>query len=101
MSRFFTVVFTTVFTMLFNLSMCLAPLRADEKDDVLEYLNRNAPDYADIAHQIWNHAELGYLETKSSGLLKSKLANAGCPFRRRDPHSRPCSGLYHGSETQP
>jgi aminobenzoyl-glutamate utilization protein B len=52
-------------------------LSADEKDDVLEYLNRNAVEYAEIANQIWGHAELGYLETKSSGLLQSKLASAG------------------------
>jgi aminobenzoyl-glutamate utilization protein B len=77
MSRFSTVVFTTIFTMLFSILIGVNPMGADEKDDVLEYLNRNAADYADIASQIWNHAELGYLETKSSGLLKSRLASAG------------------------
>ena len=33
--------------------------------------------YADIAMQIWDHAELGYQEHKSSQLLQDTLANAG------------------------
>ena len=33
--------------------------------------------YADIAHQIWEFAELGYLEEKSSGLLQAELKKQG------------------------
>ncbi len=33
--------------------------------------------YTDIAHQIWNFAELGYREEQSSGLLQETLAEAG------------------------
>lgn len=71
MSRWFAIVALALFNLLVGLAS------ADEKDDVIDYLNRNAAEYADIANQIWNHAELGYLETKSSELLRSKLTGAG------------------------
>lgn len=50
---------------------------ADEKDDVIEYIDRHADEYASLAQSIWDYAELGYLETQSSGLLQSRLAVAG------------------------
>lgn len=44
---------------------------------VLQFLDKRFEDFADVAHEIWNLAELGYVEEKSSHLLKSKLADAG------------------------
>lgn len=61
------------------LMFCLIGLSsyADEKDDVLEYIDRHADEYASMAQSIWDYAELGYLETQSSGLLQASLAAAG------------------------
>ena len=36
---------------------------------------------ARVAREIWDHAELGYLELKSSGLLKAELAQEGFAVR--------------------
>lgn len=50
------------------------PVHADPIDDRVEALREPA---VRIARQIWDWAELGYLETRSSALLQSKLAAAG------------------------
>jgi aminobenzoyl-glutamate utilization protein B len=50
---------------------------ADEKDDVVEFIDRHADENAAMAQSIWEYAELGYLETQSSGLLQSRLSDAG------------------------
>lgn len=64
-------------TMVLAISLIGIGSGADEKDDVLEYIDRHADEYASMAQSIWDYAELGYLETKSSALLQSKLAGAG------------------------
>ena len=46
-------------------------------DGVLGGLDAKREHYSDVAKQIWNFAELGYQETKSSTLLQSELSNAG------------------------
>jgi aminobenzoyl-glutamate utilization protein B len=50
---------------------------SDDKDAVIDYLDRHADEYAEVANSIWDYAELGYLETRSSSLLQSKLTRAG------------------------
>ena len=50
---------------------------ADEKDDVVEFIDRHADENTAMAQSIWEYAELGYLETQSSGLLQSRLSDAG------------------------
>lgn len=50
-------------------------LKAQEK--TYSNLDRQAEHYGDIALQIWNWAEMGYKEVKSSELLQKTLANAG------------------------
>lgn len=47
------------------------------KDRLLKDLDQQASSYADIAKQIWQHAEVGYQETQSSALLQKTLADAG------------------------
>ena len=42
-----------------------------------EFLARRAARDAEIAKTIWNWAEVGYQETKSSALLQKELTNAG------------------------
>lgn len=49
----------------------------DHKSTVMEYIDDNAALYGDVAQQIWDWAEVGYLETQSSNLLQQQLANAG------------------------
>ncbi len=49
----------------------------DGKPMVLEHLNRHGAVYGDVAQAIWDFAEVGYQEERSSALLQSTLADAG------------------------
>ncbi len=51
-------------------------LAADEKW-LLETVEKKIDPFADIAMQIWNYAEVGYQEYKSSELLQNKLKEEG------------------------
>jgi aminobenzoyl-glutamate utilization protein B len=44
---------------------------------VLAYVDQNAAHYKAISKQIWDYAELGYHENKSSTLLQTQLKDAG------------------------
>ena len=44
---------------------------------VATYIDENAETFGDIAQEIWELAELGYLETESSALLQRTLREAG------------------------
>ncbi|RYC51538.1 amidohydrolase [Flagellimonas olearia] len=44
---------------------------------ILNELDTKTQEYGDIAHQIWDLAEMGYLEEKSSALLQETLSDAG------------------------
>ena len=52
-------------------------LAQKNKDAVLAKLESKTEYYGDIAHQIWDLAEMGYLEEKSSALLQKTLSDAG------------------------
>jgi aminobenzoyl-glutamate utilization protein B len=45
--------------------------------DVIKALDAKTEKYGEIAHEIWNLAEMGYLEEKSSALLQQTLTDAG------------------------
>lgn len=47
------------------------------KAAVIQNLQNAYPSYKDIALQIWNYAELGYKEVKSSALLVETLRKEG------------------------
>ena len=49
----------------------------DAKTMVADYIDENANSYGDIAQEIWELAELGYMETESSALLQSTLDREG------------------------
>jgi aminobenzoyl-glutamate utilization protein B len=51
--------------------------QADQGDEILEYLDRQSARFGDIAMEIWDYAEVGYLETNSSALLQRTLASEG------------------------
>lgn len=55
---------------------------ADPQDKMLAGLNEKQPQYADIAMQIWDFAEVGYQEHRSSQLLQDTLAAAGFEIER-------------------
>ena len=49
----------------------------DDKDRVAQSIDAKAEHYGEIAQQIWDLAEVGYLENESSALLRRQLADAG------------------------
>jgi len=61
-----------------TLGLLLVPANAqDDKQFVAEHIDARASTYADVAQQIWDLAEVGYLENESSALLQRQLAAAG------------------------
>ncbi|MCB1124187.1 MAG: hypothetical protein KJT03_21730, partial [Verrucomicrobiae bacterium] len=47
------------------------------KSDIQVSLKAKTAHYTEIAHKIWELAELGYLEEKSSSLLQDEARKAG------------------------
>jgi aminobenzoyl-glutamate utilization protein B len=54
-----------------------ATLFAQSSDSIVAGLEHRTDAYARIAHQIWEFAEVGYQEQKSSALLQQNLRDAG------------------------
>ena len=50
---------------------------AQSPEKILKNIDKDAETYADMALQIWDWAEVGYLEEKSSALLQEKLTEEG------------------------
>lgn len=50
---------------------------AAERPELLKKMDSRAEHYGNISRQIWEFAEVGYKETKSSALLKDELRKAG------------------------
>ena len=68
------------YSKLLILSLCLclcSGLWAQSKKSVIKHIEKNQENYKKVAHQIWEYAEVGYQEEKSSALLKSQLEAAG------------------------
>lgn len=68
-------------TFLLVLCICLYPFETvsaqNGKEMVLAHLDMHKARYGEIAQELWDLAELGYLEEKSSALLQSTLEQAG------------------------
>ncbi|MCG9916196.1 MAG: amidohydrolase [Phenylobacterium sp.] len=64
-------------TLAFSASQASAQVTAQDKDMLVASVAKGAPRMAQVAHQIWGYAEVGYQETKSSGLLQAELKKAG------------------------
>lgn len=63
--------------------VCCLSLQAQKNtDEVLKNLDSKTEDYGTIAHQIWEFAEMGYLEEKSSELLQNTLSAAGFTIKK-------------------
>jgi aminobenzoyl-glutamate utilization protein B len=54
-----------------------AALAADAGAGLKQFLAARAPHDAEVARQIWEYAEVGYQETKSTALLQQELKGAG------------------------
>ena len=48
-----------------------------DKQHIITNIDQNADTYFGVASEIWNYAELGYQEVKSSSLLQTHLADSG------------------------
>jgi aminobenzoyl-glutamate utilization protein B len=57
--------------------LAAAPLDATMRASLDGYVDRQAPKIASNAHAIWNLAEVGFRETRSSALLQDTLRTAG------------------------
>ncbi|ASV31399.1 amidohydrolase [Maribacter cobaltidurans] len=67
------------------ISLCASALTLSAqktKKDVLKSLDAKSEMYSDISQQIWNLAEMGYQEQKSSALLQKTLADAGFTIKK-------------------
>lgn len=66
---------------LFALTLCVSSQAlagpADTEQDLIGFVDARFDENQRIAHQIWDYAELGYLEEKSTALLKKTLADEG------------------------
>lgn len=49
---------------------------ADERSDILRRMDERSGHFGDLSRRIWEHAEVGYKEFRSSELLKSELRSA-------------------------
>lgn len=47
------------------------------KEMVLAHIDKHKAEYSSVSQELWDLAELGYLEKKSSALLQSTLKRAG------------------------
>ncbi|MEH6664052.1 MAG: amidohydrolase [Brevundimonas sp.] len=64
-----------------SLALSAVPVAAQvtpqDNQSLIASVEQGAPRMAEVAHQIWEYAEVGYQETKSSALLQSELKSAG------------------------
>lgn len=56
---------------------CLTVTAQEDLDIILHALDKQTAFYGDIANSIWNYAEMGFQEEKSSALLQKTLENEG------------------------
>jgi len=54
-----------------------------DRADLLKKMDARAQHFADVSHQIWEFAEVGYKEVRSSELLKSELRAAGFQIQEK------------------
>ncbi len=71
MTRIFTYSLHLLFICYFSIGF------AQQENTILKQIDEKAPAYAGVALQIWNFAEVGYQEYKSTALLQKTLQDAG------------------------
>ncbi|MCC9138682.1 amidohydrolase [Pontibacter silvestris] len=68
---------TTLLSILCCLSLSVIAQNNPDKEKILASLDKETASYAGVAKKIWEYAEPGYLEDKSSALLQERLKKAG------------------------
>ena len=59
------------------IGMCCMPLMAEAQSESLDFLDSRYDDTTRLARQLWEYAEVGYLETRTSNLLQTNLEEEG------------------------
>ena len=67
----------SIHSLLVFLLLSTSVFSQEHKTETLTNLDKKTAFYSDIALKIWDYAEMGYLEVKSSALLQNTLANEG------------------------
>ncbi|HSE43604.1 MAG TPA: amidohydrolase [Acidobacteriota bacterium] len=75
MSKAFKIILPILF--LLSGSIFATELSKSDRDAVLTSIDKNAEHFGEVSRKIWEFAEVGYKEVKSSDLLKSELRAAG------------------------
>nr|HPI79905.1 amidohydrolase [Cyclobacteriaceae bacterium] len=68
---------TITATLLFFASLTAFAQYEKEKKVVTDNLDKNFSRYTEVAKEIWDYAELGFLEDKSTAALQGLLAQEG------------------------
>src|SRR5690606_16150548 len=58
-------------------ALAASAARADDAADIQQFVDSRYEETAAIARELWERAEVGYQEVKSSGLLQETLAREG------------------------
>ena len=59
------------------LGFFVSPLFADDANELLRYVDPHGEKFDRLALELWDYAELGYLESRSSAKLQQVLADEG------------------------
>ena len=80
--------FLTVFSLSAQKKKPILPSPQEvDKQTIIANLDKRFDEYAKLSKQIWNFAELGYLEEKSAALLQETLKAEG--FKVENPNDYP------------
>jgi aminobenzoyl-glutamate utilization protein B len=66
-----------VFLMVFCAFPGAPPAHADEATEIIDFVDSRYEETATLARNLWEYAEVGYQEEKSSGLLQQTLSDEG------------------------
>ncbi|MEP5614390.1 MAG: M20 family metallopeptidase [Cyclobacteriaceae bacterium] len=69
-------------TIVLSLSILFPTFSQKEKDNIIKSLDEQHDKYAKVATQIWDWAEVGYQEEKSSALLSEMLEKEGFTIKK-------------------
>jgi len=76
MTRFGKITLSTMYLACW-LASASASLQADDRSQLVQSIDERYEEHQSIALQIWDLAELGYLEVESTALLQQKLSEQG------------------------
>ena len=66
-----------VFLIVFSAFPGATPAHADEATEIIDFVDSRYEETATLARKLWEYAEVGYQEEKSSGLLQQTLSDEG------------------------